>query len=162
MPFAFPRDALKTRAAASLLILANLWIASAHGEAHDVLEIFLPTGKQNFVWLSVVIAPLLAGALLWTRWFRPALWLLGIAMIAAAAFGILHHYIFISPDNIEHLPHGSDHDHGVFIGTAAWLAVLQTTLAAVCLYVAGYWWNRPDGQAFVGKAEGDANSMHSM
>ena len=59
-----------------------------------------------------------------------------LSMIGAFLFGGYHHYVLVSPDNIEHLPHGPPHSHAQFISSAAAIALLELGAAlygAFCL-----------------------------
>jgi hypothetical protein len=80
-------------------LAVNLW----HGNAHTELGIALPPGKNVFVIVVILIAPLIAAALLWTRYVLVGLWMFFLSMLGALLFGAYHHYILVSPDNIGHL-----------------------------------------------------------
>ena len=106
-------------------LAATLW----HGDAHRALEIGLPFIKNVFVIVVIVAGPVLAAALIWTRYEIPALWLFTAAMLGALLFGAYHHYVLVSPDNIHHLPPGTAHEHASFISSSAAIALVE--LAAV-------------------------------
>jgi hypothetical protein len=113
-------------------LAVNLW----HGNAHTELGIALPPGKNVFVIVVILIAPLIAAALLWTRYVLVGLWMFFLSMLGALLFGAYHHYILVSPDNIGHLPHGSVDAHSTFIASAGALALLELASAlygAFCL-----------------------------
>lgn len=129
---------LPTRLVITVLALAHAWIAYRHGGAHDTLAIGLPPWKNAFVYVVIVILPLASAAAAWTRWLLPALWVAGLAYAAAAVFGVYHHYVLVSPDNIAHLPAGPEHAHQAFIDSAAWLALVELVAALAALYLAGY------------------------
>ena len=44
-------------------------------------------------------------------------------MLAALAFGAVHHYVLVSPDHVAHLPEGDA--QGLFRATAAAMLVLE-------------------------------------
>ena len=99
---------------------------------------------QNlFVYTVVVLAPLFAVGLLWTRHVRLALWLFLPAMCASLLFGIYYHYVFISPDNIHHLPLGSAATRARFVLSAAILALIELASALYTAFVLG--WHRASG-----------------
>jgi hypothetical protein len=54
----------------------------------------------------IVIAPLLALALSFTRYDSLAVWLLLASMLGSLIFGAVYHYLIISPDHVAHLPVG--------------------------------------------------------
>jgi hypothetical protein len=116
-----------------------------HGDAHTRLDITLPFGKTVFVYVVIVLAPIAAAVLVWTRYQTSGVWLLFLSMLGAFLFGAYHHYVMVSPDNIAHLPPGPAAAQSQFIASAAVIALLElgTALYAVwCLrrrYVSGGW-----------------------
>jgi hypothetical protein len=111
-------------------------VAVWHGNAHTALAIALPPEKNAFVFLVILIAPLVAASLAWTRYVVVGVWMLFLSMLGALLFGAYHHYILVSPDNIGHLPHGSADAHSAFLASAAALALLEFASAlygAFCL-----------------------------
>ena len=117
-------------------LVATLW----HGSAHSELAIALPPAKNAFVYVVILIAPLVAAGLVWTRHAAVGLWLFVLSMLGALLFGAYHHYILVSPDNIAHLPGGTPDAHARFITSAAAIALLELVSAlygAFCLGVHG-------------------------
>jgi len=113
-------------------LVATLW----HGSAHTTLGITLPPEKNLFVYIVILIAPLVAAVLVWTRYVSIGLWVFTLSMIGALLFGAYHHYVLVSPDNIGHLPPGSAEAHARFIDSAAAIALLELASAlygAFCL-----------------------------
>ena len=113
-------------------LAATLW----HGSAHTQLAIHLPPAKTVFVYLVILLAPIAAAALLWTRYRLAGLWMFFLSMLGALLFGAYHHYVLVSPDNIGHLPAGSPESHSQFIASAAVIALLELAAAmygAFCL-----------------------------
>ena len=119
------------RIALTLLVLAHLLVAMWHGAAHTELAIGLSAAQNVFVYVVIVFAPLVAVALLWTRYVRLGLWLFVTAMCASLLFGVYYHYLFVSPDNIHHLPAGTPGAHARFTLSAAILA-LSELAATLC------------------------------
>lgn len=125
-----------TKIAIAILVAIHLVVAVWHGNAHTELAIALPPVKNAFVIMVILIAPLVAASLAWTRHFLVGLWVFFLSMLGALLFGAYHHYILVSPDNIGHLPSGSADHHSTFIASAAVLALLELTSAlygAFCL-----------------------------
>jgi hypothetical protein len=119
-------------ALAALHLAATAW----HGNAHTQLAIALPPAKNAFVLAVIVIGPILAAALIWSRHVRVALWAFFFSMLAAFLFGAYHHYVMVSPDNIHHLPGGDAGAHDSFVASATAIAVLELAGAlygAFCL-----------------------------
>ncbi len=130
------RETSTTRIAIAVLVAIHLAVTLWHGYAHRELGIALPPAKNAFVFVVILIAPLVAAAIAWTRHAGAGLWIFFLSMLAAMLFGAYHHYILVSPDNIGHLPHGSAAAHSKFISSAAALGLLELASAlygAFCL-----------------------------
>ena len=120
----------------AVLVAIHLAVTLWHGNAHTELGIALPPEKNVFVVVVILIAPLVAAALVWTRHTLVGLWLFFLSMLGALLFGAYHHYILVSPDNIGRLPHGGANAHSTFIASAGALALLELASAlygAFCL-----------------------------
>jgi NADPH:quinone reductase-like Zn-dependent oxidoreductase len=110
----------------------NVW----HGNAHTALAIGLRPVENAFVILVILIAPIVAASLVWTRYVRVGVWMFFLSMVGALLFGAYHHYVVVSPDNIGHLPDGAADAHATFIASAGALALLELASAlygAFCL-----------------------------
>lgn len=113
-------------------VLAHLVISIVHGRAHERLAVGLSNWQNLYVLTVIVIAPLLAMVLIWTRLAHIGLLLLVISMAGSLIFGVVYHYVVISPDHVSHLPPGDA--HGLFRTTALLLVV--TELLGIVL---GWW-----------------------
>jgi NADPH:quinone reductase-like Zn-dependent oxidoreductase len=102
-----------------------------HGSADTQLAIALPPDKNAFVYVVILIAPIVAAGLVWTRYISIGLWVFFLSMLGALLFGAYHHYVLVSPDNIAHLPSGSPKSHSQFIASAAVIALLELASALV-------------------------------
>lgn len=125
-----------TRIAVTVLVLVHLLATIWHGNAHTSLAINLPVVKTIFVYVVILLAPVLASVLVWTRYSLIGLWVLVISMFGALVFGIYHHYVMVSPDNVRHLPAGSPESHSQFVTSAFVIAALELVsglYAAFCL-----------------------------
>jgi len=109
----------------SVLAAIHLAVTVWHTGAHQELGIGLPPLKLAYAWAVIVIAPPLAGIGVWTRLAQPALCLFTAAMLGSLLFATYHHYILVSPDNIAHLPEGSDAAHAGFVASAGVSALLE-------------------------------------
>ena len=116
----------------------HLAIAVWHGSAHAELGVGLSTWQNLFVDVVVVLAPLVAIGLLWTRYVGLGLWIFLVAMCGSLLFGTYYHYVYISPDNIEHLPAGSAAAHARFMLSAAILALVELAAALCAAFVLGW------------------------
>ena len=113
-------------------VLAHLVVSIIHGRAHEGLAVGLSSWQNMYVLIVIVIAPLIAMPLIWTRLARPGLVLLVISMAGSLIFGVIYHYVVISPDHVSHLPPGDA--QGLFRTTA--LLLVLTELLGV---VVGLW-----------------------
>ena len=109
---------------ATIAVLAHLIVAVVHGQAHTRLGVGLSNSQQLYVLAIIVLAPLVALALSYTRYARAGLWLLLASMLGSLIFGVVYHYIIISPDHVAHLPSGEA--RGLFRVTAVLLSITET------------------------------------
>jgi hypothetical protein len=107
----------------SAVVLAHFAVVMFHGSAHTQLKVGLAPWQTAFVLIVIVIAPLLAAILIWTRLSRFGFGLLSLAMAGALVFGVYFHYLTISPDQVSHLPPGDA--QGTFRLTALLLAITE-------------------------------------
>jgi cytochrome bd-type quinol oxidase subunit 2 len=113
------RSTLTALGAIHLLVV--LW----HGAAHAELAVALSAAQNLFVYVVIVLVPLAAVILLWTRHAMFALWLFLAATSASLLFGVCYHYPLVSPDNVRHLPEGSAAAHAHFTLSAAILVLVE-------------------------------------
>src|SRR5262245_1579594 len=109
----------------TVLAAVHLVVAICHGAMHTELAVALSPAQNLFVYAVVVIAPLVAVGVLWARYVSLGLWLFLTALCASLLFGTYYHYVFVSPDNIHHLPAGSAAAHADFALSAAILALVE-------------------------------------
>ena len=98
----------------------------------ESLKVELNEWQNIYVITVILIAPLIALVLVWTRRIRAGLLLLVISMAGSLIFGAYFHYVFVSPDHVSHLPPGDA--QGMFRTTA--LLLVLTELFGVS---AGLW-----------------------
>lgn len=124
-------------------LVASLW----HGNAHTRLAIYLPAEKTLFIVIVILIAPIVAAALVWTRYISLGLWVFFLSMLGSFLFGAYHHYLLVSPDNIGHLPAGSPEAHTQFITSAGVIALIELASALYGAYCLGRYrsLNQPGG-----------------
>jgi len=124
------------RVLVSALVIVHLIATLWHGDAHRKLSVELDVSKTIFVYAVILIAPVVAVLFVWTRRMSAGLWILTLSMLGAFLFGAYHHYLLVSPDNIRHLPTGSDEAHSQFVLSAAVIAALELIAAVtgtICL-----------------------------
>jgi cytochrome bd-type quinol oxidase subunit 2 len=107
----------------SVSVLVHLVVSMVHGRAHERLAVGLSNWQNIYVMTVILIAPLVAMALIWTRYARPGFVLMVISMAGSLIFGVAYHYIVISPDHVSHLPPGDA--HGLFQTTALLLVLTE-------------------------------------
>lgn len=117
----------------SVFVLAHLVVSIVHGQAHGRLAVGLSNWQNIYVMTVILIAPLVAMILIWTRYARPGFLLLVISMAGSLIFGVAYHYIVISPDHVSHLPPGDAQD--LFRTTA--LLLMLTELFGVGIGLLG-------------------------
>ena len=113
-------------------LAATLW----HGSLHSALSINLSPSQTLFVLLVILIAPIVGAALVWTRYDSSGLWVFFLAMLGAFLFGAYHHYMMVSPDNINYLPSTNPEANYQFTISAGAIALLELVSAlygAFCL-----------------------------
>jgi hypothetical protein len=86
------------------IVAAHLLVNIAHGLAHRELRVGLDPPASIFVTVVVLVSPLLAMALVWTRKKRIGLILLSLSMFGSLLFGFYHHFLVASPDRIHSQP----------------------------------------------------------
>jgi hypothetical protein len=114
---------LRNRILGTVAVLAHLAVMMLHGQAHDKLSVGLSSWQNIYVLVVIAIAPLVAMVLLWTRYAHPGLTVLVVSMAASLIFGVVYHYVVISPDHVSHLPPGDA--QGQFRMTAALLVLTE-------------------------------------
>ena len=113
----------------TLVVLAHLVVNVLHGQAHTKLAVGLASWQQVYVITVILVAPLVALALSWTRYAKAGAWLLLWSMLGSLIFGVIYHYIIISNDHVAHLPPGEA--GGIFRITALLLAITEALGVAV-------------------------------
>jgi hypothetical protein len=108
----------------TLVVLAHLVVNLLHGQAHTRLGVALASWQQVYVIVVILLAPLVALALSWTRYAKTGVWLLLGSMLGSLIFGAAYHYIIISNDHVAHLPPGDA--RGLFRVTALLLLITET------------------------------------
>jgi len=108
----------------TIAVVAHLIVVLLHGQAHTRLSVGLSNWQQSYVLVVIVIAPLVALVVSFTRYARAGLWLLLASMLGSLIFGACYHYLIISPDHVAHLPPGDA--RGLFRSTALLLLVTET------------------------------------
>ena len=123
-----------SKVAVTITVIAHLIVNLLHGRAHTELGVGLTSFQQFYVIAVILVAPLIALLLSWTRYARASLWLLLASMLGSLIFGACYHYIIVSSDHVAHLPLGDA--RGLFRVTALLLLITEAAgvvLAAIAL-----------------------------
>ena len=112
---------------ATLIVILHLAVVMVHGKAHQQLHIDPSTWQRVFIVTVILIGPVLAMVLLWTRFRKIGYVVLLATMAGALAFGLAYHFLVHGSDNALELQSGPW--ESLFRSTSIWLAV--TEVAAV-------------------------------
>ena len=127
--------------ASSLLVvgfvLLHHGIAYHHGNQHTLLAIDMAFWQTAFINGIILVLPLIGAILVMTRWRIAGGYAVLLGMLGALVFGIVHHYMLVSPDHISHLPAAETHIHHAFIWTAGAIAILEGLAAMSAAYLIG-------------------------
>lgn len=118
-----------TKVIVTALVIVHLAASLWHGNAHTHLGIELSMKQNIFVYLVIIIAPIIAAILVWTHKVSMGLWVFFLSMLGSFLFGVYYHYLFVSPDNISHLPPGPQQSHSHFITSAGLIALIELVSA---------------------------------
>ena len=122
----------RDRIVCTVVVLVHLVINVLHGRAHGELGVGLSAWQNIYVITVILIAPLIALLLLWTRYARLGLLVLVISMAGSLIFGVIYHYVIVSLDHVSHLPPGDA--QGVFRMTALLLVLTELLGLAAGLF----------------------------
>jgi hypothetical protein len=106
------------------IVLVHFAILLWHGAAHSRLAIPLTVQQTVFVGLVIVLLPLSSAGLLWTNHRKVVARLIALSMFFSLLFGIVNHFVLISPDHIMAVP--THPWRSSFILSASLLAVTET------------------------------------
>lgn len=115
----------------TVTVLAHTVIVLLHGAAHQELNVALSLWQKNYAASVIMLAPIVAAVLLWTRHGRTGFLLLTVSMAGSLIFGLYYHYVAVSADHVSHLPPGDA--QGLFRLTALLLTATETFGFAVGL-----------------------------
>jgi len=111
-----------------LLVIVHAIITTPHSIAHINLHIAMDTWQNIYIFLVILIAPIVAAVLIWKR-RSSGFMLLTISMIGSFLFGVYYHFIAIGSDNVFTLPASS---WTLTFQATAWLLAI-TELAGIVI-----------------------------
>lgn len=112
---------------ATVVALLHLLVTIVHGQSHRQLGITIGPQAKLFVLIVVLLSPLVAMALLWTRHRTWGLVLLATSMAGAFFFGFYHHFLISGPDNVGQVPATI---WGMVFKTSSWLLIATEATGA--------------------------------
>jgi hypothetical protein len=114
---------MKTKITATLIVLLHLLFVLAHGNAHVKLQVAATSWQSAFIALVIVVCPLIAMTLLWTRLQKAGFVLMALSMTGSLVFGLMNHFLLSSPDNALGMHLG--YWQSIFGTTAVLLAIIE-------------------------------------
>jgi len=112
------------------LVLLHLLVVTPHSIAHRNLGIDMNEWQNVYIYLVILLAPIVAAILLWKR-LRMGFALLGLSMAGSFLFGVVYHFVLSGADNAMTL-----HSHPwtmTFQVSAVLLAVVELVGSVVGL-----------------------------
>ena len=123
----------------TLIVLAHMIVLFGHGAAHSHLQVKPSHWQQSFIEIVIVAAPVVAAFLLWTRWRKPGIILLGVSLGSSFLFGLYYHFFAGGTDSALNPIHS--HWNLLFSVTAVLLALVEITGCVWCIIPRRYFWN---------------------
>ena len=123
----------------TLIVIAHTIVLLGHAAAHSHLQIEPSSRQRAFIAIVIFAAPVLAALLLWTRWQRSGVTLLGISLGASLLFGLYDHFVAGGADSVFNPIH--THWNIWFGITALLLALVETAGCVWCLGAGRNFWN---------------------
>ena len=111
------------------VVVAHLVISIAHVTAHTRANVPLGTDAKLFVFLVILAGPFVGLALMWAS-TRTGAWVVAATMAGSLVFGILNHFVFVSPDHVSHV---DPQWQPLFATTAILLAATEGLSAVLAL-----------------------------
>ncbi len=104
------------------IVIAHLMVNLVHGAAHSGAQVPLSALQNAFVWVVILIGPLVALWMMRTH-RRFGAELLTLTMAGALVFGVVNHFVIESPDHVSRIT--ADGWRLPFQATAALLVILE-------------------------------------
>lgn len=112
-------------------VVAHAAVGALHSAAHEILGVKATPAQLIFIVAIIMVAPLVAGLLLWRGKERAGALLLICSMLGSLAFGVYYHFVADTADHVSHVARMSP---------AGWAVVFQATALLLALIEAlGAW-----------------------
>ena len=114
------------------VVLSHLAVSIVHGAAHGQANVPLSPAANLFVLIVIVAGPLVGLALTWPA-ERIGSWLIAITMAASLVFGVVNHFVLVSPDHVAHV---APQSRALFTTTAVLLALTEALASGLAIRIA--------------------------
>jgi hypothetical protein len=86
------------------IVALHAVVTAAHGAAHSTLKILMNSWQNAYIFIVIVLLPLVAGYLIWKR-ARGGYLILFLSMLGALLFGAYYHFVLAGTDNVSTVGH---------------------------------------------------------
>jgi hypothetical protein len=86
----------------AVVVLGHLIVNLVHGAAHSGARIPMTLAANLFIWIVILAGPIVGW---WVSRSRPVAgaWIVAAAMAASLMFGVVNHFVIVSPDHVNHV-----------------------------------------------------------
>ena len=112
------------------MIALHAMVTAAHGAAHSTLKILMNGWQNAYIFVVIVLLPLVAGYLIWKR-ARGGYLILFVSMLGALVFGGYYHFVLAGADNVSTVAHHASHSWAQLFQVSAVLLALVEFAGAV-------------------------------
>lgn len=117
----------------STLVLVHLGVCLIHGFAHSRAGVELSSGQMLFVFLVILIGPVVGLILQRVAFPRVGTWIIAATLAGALVFGLANHFLIAGVDHVSHVAGAW---RGLFGFTAALLVLTEALGSAVAVWCA--------------------------
>lgn len=111
-------------------VVAHAAVGGLHSAAHEILGVKVTPAQLVFIVALIMVAPLVAGLLLWRGKERAGALLLICSMLGSLAFGVYYHFVADTADHVSHVARMSPAGWAIVFQATALLLALIEALAA--------------------------------
>lgn len=116
------------------IVALHAVVTGVHGAAHSTLKILMNSWQNAYIFVVIVLLPLVAGFLIWKR-ARGGYLILFLSMLGALVFGGYYHFVLAGADNVSTVSHHAMRSWAqVFQVSAALLALVEFAGVAVGVF----------------------------
>jgi len=107
-------------------VVAHAAVVVVHSVAHEILGVKATPAQLVFIIAVIIVAPLVAGLLLWRGKERAGALLLICSMLGSLAFGVYYHFVADTADHVSHVARMTPFGWAVvFQATALLLSLIE-------------------------------------